>query len=65
MHAEARSPVSMCLRGYIMKLGLLGVCRFSYYVLSEYVFGFWYIAVCLLFAVLFFFSAARELDGKR
>uniref|UniRef100_A0A183B4I9 NADH-ubiquinone oxidoreductase chain 4 n=1 Tax=Echinostoma caproni TaxID=27848 RepID=A0A183B4I9_9TREM len=30
VHAEASRPVSICLSGYIMKLGLLGVCRFSY-----------------------------------
>lgn len=40
VHAEARRPVSICLRGYIMKLGLLGVCRFSYFILSDYVFRF-------------------------
>lgn len=30
VHAEASSPVSVCLRGYIMKLGLLGVFRFCF-----------------------------------
>nr|QBF03689.1 NADH dehydrogenase subunit 4 [Echinostoma sp. JM-2019] len=65
VHAEASSPVSMCLSGYIMKLGLLGVCRFSYCLLSDYIFSGAYVLVSLCFAVLFFFSAARELDGKR
>nr|YP_009261931.1 NADH dehydrogenase subunit 4 [Echinochasmus japonicus]AKL39059.1 NADH dehydrogenase subunit 4 [Echinochasmus japonicus] len=65
VHAEASSPVSMCLSGYIMKLGLLGVCRFSFYILSDYVFSFWYVVLCLGFSVLFFMSASRELDGKR
>lgn len=65
VHAEARSPVSMCLRGYIMKLGLLGVCRFRYSLLSDYVFRGPYVLIGLCFAILFFFSAARELDGKR
>nr|YP_010461006.1 NADH dehydrogenase subunit 4 [Artyfechinostomum malayanum]UUF68159.1 NADH dehydrogenase subunit 4 [Artyfechinostomum malayanum] len=65
VHAEASSPVSMCLSGYIMKLGLLGVCRFSYVLLSDYIFSSFYVVISLCFAVLFFFSAARELDGKR
>nr|QUL60404.1 NADH dehydrogenase subunit 4 [Echinostomatidae sp. CA-2021] len=65
VHAEASSPVSMCLSGYIMKLGLLGVCRFSCSLLSDYIFSSYYVLISLCFAVLFFFSAARELDGKR
>nr|YP_010528191.1 NADH dehydrogenase subunit 4 [Echinoparyphium aconiatum]UXW64385.1 NADH dehydrogenase subunit 4 [Echinoparyphium aconiatum] len=65
VHAEASSPVSMCLSGYIMKLGLLGVCRFSYNLLSDYIFSDYYVLISLCFATLFFFSAARELDGKR
>nr|QHI41706.1 NADH dehydrogenase subunit 4 [Echinostoma revolutum] len=65
VHAEASSPVSICLSGYIMKLGLLGVCRFSYWLLSDYIFSGVYVLIGLCFAVLFFFSASRELDGKR
>nr|ALD62341.2 NADH dehydrogenase subunit 4 [Echinostoma hortense] len=65
VHAEASSPVSVLLSGFVMKLGLLGVLRFCYSVLSEYVFSGVYIVICLSFAVLFFFSASRELDGKR
>jgi len=65
VHAEASSPVSMLLRGYVMKLGLLGVLRFCYFVLSDFVFRYWYVGLSLVFAVLFFFSASRELDGKR
>nr|AIN37089.1 NADH dehydrogenase subunit 4 [Hypoderaeum sp. Hubei-2014] len=65
VHAEASSPVSMCLSGYIMKLGLLGVCRFSYCLLADYVFSGGYVLISLCFAILFFFSASRELDGKR
>lgn len=65
VHAEARSPVSICLRGYIMKLGLLGVFRFSYVVLCQRVFSSEYVFIGLCFAVLFFFRGCRELDGKR
>nr|BAV82929.1 NADH dehydrogenase subunit 4 [Echinostoma caproni] len=65
VHAEASSPVSICLSGYIMKLGLLGVCRFSYWLLSDYIFSGLYVLIGLCFAVLFFFCASRELDGKR
>nr|YP_010853284.1 NADH dehydrogenase subunit 4 [Metorchis xanthosomus]WGM81703.1 NADH dehydrogenase subunit 4 [Metorchis xanthosomus] len=65
VHAEASSPVSVCLSGYIMKLGILGVCRFCGEVLPDLVFSSYYMLVCLFFASLFFFSASRELDGKR
>ena len=65
VHAEARSIVSVCLRGYIMKLGILGVCRFCSHLLSNLVFSNLYMVIVLLLSVLFFFSAARELDGKR
>nr|YP_009169736.1 NADH dehydrogenase subunit 4 [Metorchis orientalis]ALD61610.1 NADH dehydrogenase subunit 4 [Metorchis orientalis] len=65
VHAEASSPVSVCLSGYIMKLGVLGVCRFCSEVLPNLVFSPYYILLCFFFAFLFFFSASRELDGKR
>nr|QJP05334.1 NADH dehydrogenase subunit 4 [Clonorchis sinensis] len=65
VHAEASSPVSVCLSGYVMKLGILGVCRFCGGVLPGLVFSPNYLLVCLFFASLFFFSASRELDGKR
>nr|AQS80278.1 NADH dehydrogenase subunit 4 [Fasciola jacksoni] len=65
VHAEASSPVSMYLSGYVMKLGLLGVLRFCYNLLPDLIFSFWYVGLALGFAVLFFFSASCELDGKR
>lgn len=65
MHAEATSIVSVCLRGYIMKLGILGVCRFCYYILPEFVFSGVYMSIVLLLGGLFFFRACRELDRKR
>lgn len=65
VHAEARRVVSVCLRGYIMKLGLLGVCRFCLSFIPSYIFSKCYIIVCLCLCVLFFCGAACELDGKR
>nr|YP_009144949.1 NADH dehydrogenase subunit 4 [Calicophoron microbothrioides]AKJ83398.1 NADH dehydrogenase subunit 4 [Calicophoron microbothrioides] len=65
VHAEASSIVSVCLSGYIMKLGVLGICRFCSYLLSNLILSNTYMIVALLLAILFFFSATRELDGKR
>nr|UFJ44422.1 NADH dehydrogenase subunit 4 [Glypthelmins sp. LW2G] len=65
VHAEASSIVSVCLSGYIMKLGLLGGVRFCSWVLPDYVFSYFYSLLILFFSVVFFFSACRELDGKR
>nr|YP_009240945.1 NADH dehydrogenase subunit 4 [Brachycladium goliath]ALN38358.1 NADH dehydrogenase subunit 4 [Brachycladium goliath] len=65
VHAEATSAVSVCLSGYIMKLGILGVVRFGTRFLSDYIFSSLYMLVVLGVSVLFFFSASRELDGKR
>nr|QIX04628.1 NADH dehydrogenase subunit 4 [Brachylecithum sp. PakAb2] len=65
VHAEASSPVSVCLSGYIMKLGILGLCRVCSWVLPHYVFHLVYLIVCMLASVFFFLSAWGELDGKR
>lgn len=65
VHAEAPSPVSVCLRGYIMKLGVLGLYRFRWSLLSSDIFNIIYCFVILLIALFFFFSSFRELDGKR
>nr|YP_009139758.1 NADH dehydrogenase subunit 4 [Ogmocotyle sikae]AKG49755.1 NADH dehydrogenase subunit 4 [Ogmocotyle sikae] len=65
VHAEASSAVSVCLSGYIMKLGVLGVCRFCCFILPYSLFFEGYVIVSMLMSVLFFFSATRELDGKR
>lgn len=48
-----------------MKLGVLGVFRFCFSLLSNYIFSEAYVLLCILVSVLFFFSASRELDGKR
>nr|YP_010704910.1 NADH dehydrogenase subunit 4 [Plagiorchis multiglandularis]WCQ78405.1 NADH dehydrogenase subunit 4 [Plagiorchis multiglandularis] len=65
VHAEASSIVSVCLSGFVMKLGILGVFRLCYSVAPEYVFFVSYVLFLLAFTVSFFFSACRELDGKR
>nr|YP_010704125.1 NADH dehydrogenase subunit 4 [Plagiorchis elegans]WCO87335.1 NADH dehydrogenase subunit 4 [Plagiorchis elegans] len=65
VHAEASSIVSVCLSGFIMKLGILGGFRLCYSVIPEYVFFNFYVLFLLAFSVSFFFSACRELDGKR
>ena len=65
VHAEATSVVSVCLSGYIMKLGLLGVCRFSWWVIPTHLFNRSYVRVALLLSLLFFLIASWELDGKR
>nr|YP_010693883.1 NADH dehydrogenase subunit 4 [Morishitium polonicum]WCD42520.1 NADH dehydrogenase subunit 4 [Morishitium polonicum] len=65
VHAEANSPVSVCLSGYVMKLGLLGVVRFGSFILPSTVFDNWYVVLCLGVSVLFFFGSVFELDGKR
>ena len=63
VHAEATRIVSIYLSGYIMKLGLLGVFRCSYYI-----FDFnlkFYLFICFVMAVFFFVTSSGELDGKR
>lgn len=63
VHAEATSIVSIFLSGYIMKLGLLGVYRCSYFIFDSCLFT--YLFVCFVISIFFFITAARELDGKR
>lgn len=65
VHAEARRIVSVCLRGYIMKLGLLGVYRFCRGILVDGIFSEIYLGVVLLMSLIFFMCACTELDGKR
>nr|WSP01991.1 NADH dehydrogenase subunit 4 [Wallinia sp. URM-2015] len=65
VHAEATSSVSVCLSGYMMKLGVLGVYRFCSFLLPSSMFYNLYMCVILIFSMLFFFSACRELDGMR
>lgn len=63
VHAEATRIVSIFLRGYIMKLGLLGVYRRAWVIFENGV-GV-YLFVCLVFCIYFFVAAIMELDGKR
>lgn len=63
VHAEAISIVSIFLSGYIMKLGILGVYRCTYFAFRQ-----WfrmYLFVCCLSCIFFFLASAGELDGKR
>ena len=63
VHAEATSIVSIFLRGYIMKLGLLGVYRCSCFIFKfDLLF---YLFLCFVFSIFFFVTACSELDGKR
>lgn len=63
VHAEASSIVSIFLRGYIMKLGLLGVYRCSYYIFnSNFVI---YLLLCCALCIFFLVVSSGELDGKR
>lgn len=63
VHAEATSIVSIFLSGYIMKLGLLGVYRCSYFIFDPNFM--WYLAFCCLACIGFLVTACTELDGKR
>nr|YP_001382124.1 NADH dehydrogenase subunit 4 [Trichobilharzia regenti]ABG91498.1 NADH dehydrogenase subunit 4 [Trichobilharzia regenti]BAV82969.1 NADH dehydrogenase subunit 4 [Trichobilharzia regenti] len=64
VHAEASSPVSIILSGYIMKLGVLGVIRFGGGVFnSDLLLG---VVVWLcIFGLLFVLSSYIECDAKR
>ncbi|VDD78858.1 unnamed protein product [Mesocestoides corti] len=62
VHAEATRIVSIFLRGYIMKLGLLGVYRCCFFLFDC---GFlFYLFLCVLFCLGFFCCSSTELDGK-
>lgn len=63
VHAEATSIVSIFLRGYIMKLGLLGVYRCTYFIFNNDMLI--YLGVCCVFSIFFLVSSSVELDGKR
>lgn len=65
VHAESPSSVSVCLRGYIMKLGVLGVYRFCFNLLPGVIFSFEYSVIVMCASFLFFLLSCFELDGKR
>lgn len=63
VHAEATRIVSIFLRGYIMKLGLLGVYRCAPFLFDGKFFV--YLFFCCVFSIFFLITASKELDGKR
>lgn len=63
VHAEATSIVSIFLSGYIMKLGVLGVYRCSYFIFGSHLLV--YLFICFVMSICFFITASSELDGKR
>nr|YP_009938507.1 NADH dehydrogenase subunit 4 [Prosthogonimus cuneatus]QNU39791.1 NADH dehydrogenase subunit 4 [Prosthogonimus cuneatus] len=65
VHAEASSVVSVCLSGYIMKLGLLGVFRFCYFIIDDVLFLVEYVGFIVLLSSFFVLCSGFELDCKR
>nr|YP_010166573.1 NADH dehydrogenase subunit 4 [Tamerlania zarudnyi]QRV61242.1 NADH dehydrogenase subunit 4 [Tamerlania zarudnyi] len=65
VHAEASTEVSICLSGYVMKLGIVGIYRLCNLILPDGVFCFEYVGFVLLMSLVFFFCAMCELDSKR
>nr|AFD18184.1 NADH dehydrogenase subunit 4 [Polylabroides guangdongensis] len=64
VHAEASTVVSICLSGYIMKLGLVGIVRFCLNVLdSNFVLS--YMVFAFIGCLLQFFRSIEEFDFKR
>nr|YP_009745465.1 NADH dehydrogenase subunit 4 [Tetraonchus monenteron]QIH29911.1 NADH dehydrogenase subunit 4 [Tetraonchus monenteron] len=62
VHAEASSSVSIFLSGFVMKLGLIGIYRFSLFLFNNFTS---YIVFCFFCCTYFFISASVELDAKR
>ena len=64
VHAEASRPVRVVLRGYIMKLGIVGVLRVcSGWLVNNYVFS--VVAVIFMVSLVFMCWAYAEVDSKR
>ncbi|NP_066214.2 NADH dehydrogenase subunit 4 (mitochondrion) [Schistosoma mansoni] len=64
VHAEASSPVSVVLSGYIMKLGIVGVLRVcSSWLVNNYVSS--VVAVIFMVSLVFMCWAYAEVDSKR
>nr|AYE40090.1 NADH dehydrogenase subunit 4 [Sindiplozoon sp. DZ-2018] len=64
VHGEASSLTSICLSGYVMKLGLLGVVRFCESLLGGY-FLYIYISFSLFFSCAVLIACSEEVDYKR
>nr|AFD18205.1 NADH dehydrogenase subunit 4 [Diplorchis hangzhouensis] len=66
VHAEASTIVSMCLSGFIMKLGVIGIYRVIMFLYSDLFIGMLYYVYGVFFCcIMCFFSSVIELDGKR
>lgn len=63
VHAEARSPVRVILRGYIMKLGLVGLVRMCYRLVVRHMNV--AIIIVLSYSVMFLIASMFEYDAKR
>nr|AJZ76842.1 NADH dehydrogenase subunit 4 [Schistosoma japonicum]ALV84558.1 NADH dehydrogenase subunit 4 [Schistosoma japonicum]ALV84726.1 NADH dehydrogenase subunit 4 [Schistosoma japonicum]ALV84774.1 NADH dehydrogenase subunit 4 [Schistosoma japonicum]ALV84798.1 NADH dehydrogenase subunit 4 [Schistosoma japonicum] len=63
VHAEASSPVSIILSGYIMKLGLVGLVRLCGWLLIDYIYYFSTFLLC--YSVVYLVAAVFECDSKR
>lgn len=62
VHAEASTYVSIVLRGYVMKLGIIGLIRFCGPTIKKML---GLILGMFLFSLVFFISSFSELDNKR
>nr|YP_010155311.1 NADH dehydrogenase subunit 4 [Heterobothrium okamotoi]QQX28225.1 NADH dehydrogenase subunit 4 [Heterobothrium okamotoi] len=65
VHAEASTITSVCLSGYIMKLGLAGVIRFGVTTLEINYFSGDYLLIVLVSTIIIFISCLEEVDFKR
>nr|YP_010536424.1 NADH dehydrogenase subunit 4 [Hexostoma thynni]UYC28902.1 NADH dehydrogenase subunit 4 [Hexostoma thynni] len=65
VHAEASSTTSVCLSGYIMKLGLVGLVRFGSMLIADSTVINVYFYCGLISASLIFICSLEELDFKR
>nr|AYE40114.1 NADH dehydrogenase subunit 4 [Eudiplozoon sp. DZ-2018] len=64
VHAEASALVSICLSGYIMKLGVVGLLRFCLNIIGENCI-FYYLSFCVIFGGLMLIWGSEEMDYKR
>nr|AYE40102.1 NADH dehydrogenase subunit 4 [Paradiplozoon opsariichthydis] len=64
VHAEASTFVSVCLSGYIMKLGLVGIIRFCSFLLGDNLLMIYFFFL-FPFCIFIIFSCLEELDYKR
>nr|UJH93384.1 NADH dehydrogenase subunit 4 [Neoheterobothrium hirame] len=65
VHAEASTITSVCLSGYIMKLGLGGLIRFGLSSLDNNGLFYYYFITVLISTIFIFLSCLEESDFKR